>query len=86
MDKYYKMCVAAKLNYYRKVPDMEDLQRISGLSTVDFLRKFQIYTFSRHVVHKLFDTNSDDTIEEITLKMVMNIKGNFIWNGERWIT
>ncbi len=86
MDRYYKMCIAAGLNYYRKVPNLVDLQKISGLSIPEFFINFRTYEFSSQLVHKLMGEPDDSTVEENALRMVMKEKGNFIWTGEKWIT
>jgi len=46
MSEYYKMCVAAGLNYYRKVPSVDDLFKLSGWSLSDWLHIYECYTFA----------------------------------------
>ena len=86
MDKYYKMCVAAGFNYYRKVPNFGDLQIVSGLSVTEFFLRYKAYELAQQLSYRLFGKDFDDTIEETALRMIMKEKGNFIWTGERWIT
>jgi hypothetical protein len=44
MSEYYKMCVAAGLNYYRKVPSVDDLLKLSVWRFNDFIWKYSLLT------------------------------------------
>ncbi len=86
MNRYQKMCVAAGLNYYRKLPNLVDLQRLSGFSISEFFSRYKIYEFSSNLACKLLGTENNFTVEESALQMVMKEKWNFIWAGDKWIT
>lgn len=74
---YYKMCVAAGLNYYRKVPDVEDLLNFSGWDTKTIISIYTLYIQNQKICPFRMD-------KRIVLNMIMNENYGLDWNGSEW--
>lgn len=77
MSEYYKMCIAAGLNYYRRVPNIDDLINLSGWNTKTFIDLYNDYTHYQ----KTFPFNID---ERVVLKIIMEVNYGLKWDGKTW--
>ena len=77
VSEYYKMCVAAGLNYYRLVPDIDDLLKLFGLGTRDFIYLYDCYTQNNEIPRYPTD-------KHIVIKMLMKEKHGLDWDGTQW--
>ena len=77
MSEYYKMCVAAGLNYYRLVPDISDLLNLTGWNTKTIIDMYDYYTLDIEIPRYKMD-------KCILLKMIMKVKYGLDWDGDQW--
>jgi len=65
----------------RPVPSQEQLQKMSGISAFTFIH--MLHSFSEDQLQ--YGNKIPYDINCITLAFLVNLKYNYIWDGEKWI-
>lgn len=89
MDLYYKMCKAAGLTYYRKVPNLDDLKQLyqkSGIPTIWFNEDMELYSLAANMTYLFSTCNKRLSTKEIALIMIMSETRGLGFDGKEWIT
>jgi len=86
MDRYHKMCVAAKLSYYRKDPSFEDLKKLSGMTDAEFNENVELYALAANLTNPFRTDKECLSKDETALVMLMSEQRGLVWDNESWIT
>lgn len=81
MSEYYKMCVAAGLNHYRLVPDVDDLFKLSGWTVSYWVQAYAYYA-------PIYDDNYNKFgrwNERVMLQIIKKCEESLTWFEGDWV-